>query len=154
MKFSKSWPVTELTVLFFAVFLSRDLLNAWLHSPHDHFGWLALAVWLAPVLGLLKNAPAKLSANFYLLAATIVCGLLGELTEVHFLNHIALALAVGAWMKFSPRIWLWLLAAVAWMPIFGWWLADFSAGMTLIFRLALALAGVAGYRLFRKQETL
>ena len=143
----------ELAVLFFAALLSRDLLNAWQHSPHDRFGWLALTVWLAPVLGRLIDAPAKLSANFYLLVAAIVCGLLGELTEVHFLNHIALALAVGAWVEFSPRIWLWLLAAMTWMPIFGWWLADFSDGMTLVFRMALALAGIASYWLFKKQET-
>ena len=154
MKITRSWPLAELAILFFAMWLSRDLVNAWRHAPHDRLGWLALLVWLAPLALRVKNDRTELSANFYLLGAAIVSGLLGELTEIHFLNHVALALALGAWLRLSLRSLSWLLAAVAWMPIFGWWLADFSAGMVLIFRLALALAGVSGYWLMKKQEPL
>jgi len=40
---------------------------------------------------------------------------------------------------------------VSWMPIFGWWLADYSAGTVFIFRLALALAGCLSIWLIKKQ---
>lgn len=150
MKSARSWPLVELAILFFAMWLSRDLVNAWHHSPHDRLGWLALLVWLTPLALLLKNDRAELAANSYLLGAAILCGLLSELAEVHFLNHVALTLALSAWLKFSWRKLPWLLAAVAWMPIFGWWLADFSAGMVLIFRLALALASVSAFWFLKK----
>jgi len=148
MKSTRSWPLVELAILYFAAWLSRDLLNAWQHSPHDRLGWLALLVWLTPLARRLKNDRTELSANSYLLGAAIACGLLGELAEVHFLSHVAMALALGAWLKISLRSLLWLLAAVAWMPAFGWWLAGFSGGSVLILRLVLA--GVSSFWLIKK----
>ena len=145
MKALRSFPLVELAVLIFAAVLSRDLLSAWQHSPHDRLGWLALLVWLAPLAQRLARGPRPVPADFYLLAAAILSGLLGRLAEVHFLNHVALVLALGAWLEFSRRTAPWLLAAVAWLPVFGWWLADCSAGTVLFFRLALALAGVMAY---------
>ena len=146
MKSMRTFPLVEVSVVFFAAFLSRDLINAWQHSPHDRLGWLALLVWLVPLaLRLVDISGTGTAANVYLLGATIVCGLLGDLTEVHFLNQVALALALGAWVKFSWRTLPWLLSAVAWMPICGWWLAGFSAGTILTLRLALAVAGVFSF---------
>ena len=151
MKFIRSWPLVEVAILLFAAWQARDLINAWQHSPHDRFGWVALLVWLTPPGLRIINPQADKGANFYLLGAAIGCGLLGELTEVHFLKHVALGLAAGARISFSPRTWPWRLAAVAWMPIFGWWLADFSAGTVFILRLALALASCLSIWLIKKQ---
>ena len=75
------------------------------------------------------------------ISAGIVSGTLGELTELHFFGHIALALVIVAWFKISWRSLFWLGAAVAWMPVFGWWLANFSGGAVFTLRLLLALAG-------------
>ena len=140
MKSKKQFPLVELAILAFAVWQSRELLNAWQHSPHDHFGWLALLVWLMP-LAVRLMCGGKISASPFMLGAAIVSGTLGELTELHFFGHIALALVIAAWFKISWRSLLWLAAAVAWMPVFGWWLANFSGGVVLALRLALALAG-------------
>ena len=151
MKSTRSFPLVEVAVVFFAAFLSRDLINAWQHSPHDRLGGLALLVWLAPlVLRLANISGTETAANSYFMGAAIVCGLLGDLAEVHFLNQVALALALGAWVNFSWRTLPWLLSAVAWMPIYGWWLAGFSAGTILTFRLALALAGVISFWWLKK----
>ena len=149
MKSARAWPLVELAILFFAAGLSCDLVNAWRHSPPDRLGWLALLVWLAPLALRLRSDRAASSANFYLLGMAIGCGLLGKLTEIHFLNHVALALAFGAWMKFSWCTLPWLLAAVAWMPTFGWLLANFSGG--LVFTLRLVLAGGTVFWLIKKQ---
>lgn len=140
MKSAKPFPFVELAILMFAAWQSRDLLNAWQHSPHDHFGWLALLVWLAPLLVQLARG-VKLSANPFMMGAAIIGGTLGELTELHFFGHLALALVIAAWFKISWRSLLWLATAVAWMPVFGWWLANFSGGTIFAFRLLLALAG-------------
>ena len=142
MKPEKPFPLVAVAVPFFCAWQSRDLINAWQHSPHDRLDWLALLVWLLPLAACVAGKRrAELSANFILLGGAIVTGLLGELSELHFLNHLALALALAGWLKISFRSLPWLLAAVAWMPVFGWWLAPFSEPMILPLRLALALAG-------------
>ena len=153
MKLVRSLPLLELAVLFLAAWLSRDLPGAWRHSPHDRLGWLALLIWLAPPVFFLAHS-RRACAGAAFLGAAILCGFIGELAEFHFMGHLALALAVAAWIPVSLRSAVWLLAAVSWMPVFGWCLADFSAGMVLISRLALALAGAVCLWLIEKQKAL
>lgn len=150
MTSARTRPWAEWAVLLFAAWRSRDLLNTWQHSPRDRLGWLALVVWLAPLAPQLVNRRGQAGANAYMVGAAIVCGLLGELAEVHFCNHVALALALAAWLKGSLHALPWMLAAAAWMPVFGWGLADVSSGRVLICRLALALAGVTSYWLIKE----
>ncbi len=130
----------EWSVLAFGVWLSRDLPRAWLHSPQDQWGWLALVLWLSPwVAHLVLHRP--FSAHAFLLGAAIVVGLAGALVEFHFLGHAALALALGSFLPPSWRSLFWFLSAVAWMPLLGWWLHPFPSGLVLAARLLLALAG-------------
>ena len=97
MKLSLTIPFVELAVVLFTAFLSRDLINAWQHSPHDKLAWLALLVWLTPVMLRLGDISRTATAvNVYLLGTAIFCGLIGDVAEVHFLNHVGLALALGA----------------------------------------------------------
>lgn len=143
MKTGKPLPLVELAVLVFAAWQSLDLSVAWRHSPHDRFGWLALLAWLTPLALRLTDRPrVPLAANPWLLGSAILAGLLGQLTEVHFFGHVALVLAVAAWVKISWRLLPWLLSAVAWMPVFGWWLAGFSGWTVFALRVLLALTGV------------
>jgi len=141
MKNSRPLPLVEIAILAFCVWLSRDLLNAWQHSPHDRFGWLALLAWLTPFAVRLSRRET-FSANAFFLGAAIVVGALGELSEFHFLGHAALALALAAWLPASLWLAVWLAAALSWMPAFGWGMARFPDGVILFSRLALALAGV------------
>ncbi len=149
MKNPRPFPLVEFSILAFCLWLSRDLWNAWQHSPHDRFGWLALLVWLTPLAVRLVRKE-NFSANAFFLGAAIVVGALGELSEFHFLGHVALALALGAWLPVSLWRVVWLAAALSWMPAFGWELAQFSGGAILISRLALALAGVISLWLAKK----
>ena len=141
MKPAKQFPLVELAILAFAAWQSHDLINAWQHSPHDRFAWLALLVWLMPLV-IQIVCGEKISASPFMMGAAIISGTLGELTELHFFGHIALALAFAAWFRISWRSLLWLAAAVAWMPVLGWWLANFSGSLVLVLRLALALVGI------------
>ena len=141
----KKFPGVEVAVMFFAGWQARDLLNAWQHSPHDHFGWLVLGVWLLPLVVRLCIRPqAIFSANPFMLGAAIIAGFLGALTELHFFGQVAFALAFAAWFNLSWHVLFWLTTALAWMPVFGWWLADFSGATVLILRLLLAIAGIIG----------
>jgi len=142
LKPGQQLPLVELAILLVAAWQARDLLNAWHHSPHDRLGWCALLAWLSPLAIRLAAIPqTERPANPFLLGAAIGASLLSELTELHVFGQVALALAIAAWMKMSCRSQLWLLAAVAWMPGFGWWLSHCSAGTILALRLLLALGG-------------
>jgi len=46
----KGWPFLHLTVIGYGVWQSRNLVEAWLHSPFDRWGWLAFLIWASPVL--------------------------------------------------------------------------------------------------------
>jgi len=151
VKNSRPMPLVELTVLFFCLWLSRDLLNAWQHSPHDHYGWLALLVWLTPLLVQLARKGQN-SANAFYLGTAIIIGALGELTEFHFLGHVAFAFSFAAWLPVSLWQAVWLVTALAWMPVFGWEMAHFSDGVILFSRIVLAVAGVACLSPFKKSD--
>ncbi len=142
MKPRQQPPFVELTVLLFAVWQSQDLLNAWQHSPHDRFGWIALLVWLTPLVARLTGGSiASAKANPFLLGGAIFAGALSSLTELHFFGHIALALALAGWLKISWRKLIWVATALAWMPALGWLLADLSSPIIITLRLTIALAG-------------
>jgi hypothetical protein len=149
VKNSKPFPLVELAILAFCAWLSRDLLNAWQHSPHDKFGWLALLIWLLP-LGWRLWRKENLAASVWFLGAAIITGAVGELSEFHFLGHAALAFSLAAWLPLSPWLAVWLATALSWMPVLGWELGGFSGGAVLFSRLVLALAGVVCLWPFRK----
>ncbi len=148
IKITLQW--VALAVPLFCGWLSRDLLFAWQHDQHDRLGWLAWLVWLAGLVFRLDDRPrAKIPINVFLLIAAVVGALLGELTELHFLAHLALALALAAWLKVSWRAikisWramIWLATSVAWMPVFGWEVAPFSEALIMPLRLVVVVAGV------------
>ena len=146
VKAGRRFPWVALAVLLFAGWRSHDLLCAWQHSPHDRLGWVVLFLWLLPLaLRLSAGGATGLLANVYWLGAAVAFGLLSALTELHFLGHLALALALMAWLAISWRSGLWLLTAVSWMPVFGWCLENDSAAAVFSLRLLLVAAGVFAF---------
>ena len=53
----KDLPFLQFTVIGYGIWQSRNLLEAWLHSPFDRWGWLAFLIWLVPFL--VCNARSK-----------------------------------------------------------------------------------------------
>lgn len=127
-------------VLALCAWQSADLVTAWAHSPFDRYGWLALALWLAPVFAAAFGFRAALPASrrsFHLAWLALFTCLTGVLTEMHFLQHAALALAGVA---VTPRFRLdnlWLALALAWMPALGWLLGGLPVSGVAAIRLAL-----------------
>ena len=115
-------------------------------------GWLALLIWLSPLV-VYWVQPKRVSANAFFLGAAIAAGLIGELIEFHFLGHLALALVLAAWLPFSLRLLAWLIAALAWMPALGWALAHLPNSALVAVRLVLALLGVLCLRPMAKTSS-
>ena len=142
----------EWAIILFCAWASRELVNAWWHSPFDRFGWLAFLLWLTPVVvhefhrSDSKNGIACSGAG--LVAATF-----GLMAQLNAATYAGLAFAVAGLLPWNPMVALWLAFSLAWMPLTGWLCGDFGGHATLALRLAgAALAVVAGLAAIKWNE--
>jgi hypothetical protein len=138
-------PGVEWAVLALCLWQSADLATAWQHSPFDRLGWLALGIWLVPVLSaaFIQHLPSTSSAQTSWRAWTaLALGLSGGLLDMHVLTHSALAFAFAAVAPAVRRRNLWLLLSLCWMPVLGWLLHGLSPVGVAVVRLGLASAAV------------
>ncbi len=155
------FPWIEAAITGFALWTARDLVNAWLHSPLDRGGWLAWLLWCVPVAWTMvgfrgtagrrlpgmpapaRSAPPQVRAGF--LAGALGCAVAASGSDLNVLGHLGLAVALAAWAR-PPRpgaVWVWLVTAVAWMPVFGWLTGGtFGAALPLV-RVVCVAVGAA-----------
>jgi len=131
----------EWGVLGFCAWQAVDIVTAWRHSPFDSLGWLALGIWLAPTLAsaFRSRAQGPLTRRSALLCwlALLTC-LIGILTDMNFIRHVALALACAA-ITPAFRFWgFWLALSLAWMSSLGWLLDGMPSFGVASARLGLA----------------
>jgi hypothetical protein len=128
-------------VLAFCAWQAPDLITAWRHSPFDRHGGIALLIWLAPLAASFAGIGARPGSGrlglllAWLALATCVAG---KLADMHFLNHVALALACAALAPQSRLSTLWLLMGLAWMPVLGWLLNSLPATVVSAIRMSMA----------------
>jgi hypothetical protein len=113
----------RLAITTYCAWHARDLLAAWDHNLYDRYGWLVLLAWCLPLFISIpagrEEATARRPAITLMLSA-LLSTLVGLAGSLNVLQHIGLALALASWVPFSPLHLLWLLAAICWMPAFGW----------------------------------
>lgn len=143
MKGGDSMPSAGWAVLALALWQSRELLNAWRHSPYDRLGWLALAVWLAPIVWLRFRGPIEGTGRPYLLGGALAAIAIGGVTGMNAPCYAGLALAIAAIPGASLPVALWLVASVSWMPALSWAGNSLPAKVLLAVRIAIALTGAA-----------
>lgn len=134
-----------------------DLLNAWKHSPMDQCGWVALLIWLTPLLifATQANSPLRLdSRRIVVFIVALSIGALGRLTSLHVLQHIGLTIALAGWLGgFRWTVVAWSSCAVCWMPAFGWATSKVAPSeVVLASRLILAILGASTLVRYRSEE--
>ena len=107
-------------VLGFCAWQSRDLLTAWREAPFDRIDPVAFAIWLAPLAFAWTRGRVSGAINSTWLLLAAAATLLGAITDLHVLPHLALAFALASFLPTKTPVLPWLPAAVAWMPVFGW----------------------------------
>lgn len=131
--------VFRVFVLAYCVWQASDLWGTWRASPVESWGGLMFCLWLVPALlnavrGTGCDRPQK-----GMLAAAVLLTLLGQMTWLNCLQHLALALAIAGWRQpFAGQL-VWLAASFLWMPASGWFLAGLAPG----WETALRVVGVA-----------
>ena len=139
-----------IVVSLFALAMAIDLPSAWRHSPYDRLGGVAFLLWILPVLvsmarQLRQAGPADLAASLHWPVVALMLVMLGTVTSLHVVKHMALACAVAFFLPRGPWRAFWLLLAISWMPVLGWAMASCGAGLGVVHagRLMLALLAVA-----------
>lgn len=140
MSAAKPLPWLELGVTAFCAVRAGDLVAAWRHAPLDRFGWVALIVWLAPLLRREEShGPWKAVA----LLAALLLAVLATVADLHVLGHAALACAFVSWRRGHWSTLVWLATAICWMTVFGWALRSLGPNLIIGLRLGTALLGAA-----------
>lgn len=134
-------PFLIFATVGFCVWQARDLFNAWRYAPFDRFDPLAFVVWLLPVVAarIRRRDGFPLNPTVLLLAAGTT--MLGSTLDLNVLQNLALAAALGSFVVCRASLVPWLLAAPAWMPVFGW--VGSGGGFAAVAAMRLTLAGVA-----------
>jgi hypothetical protein len=102
---------------------------------------VALLIWSIPVVLILMgrlSPPEASPARPLLLGMGLLSSLLGSLGSLNVLQHIGLAMALGALLPWSWCNLPWLIAAISWMPALGWLGSRYFAGYVLPARFFLA----------------
>ncbi len=129
------WAIT-----LYAGWNTRSILDAWQHSPFDHWDGPAWIVWMIPV-GI--SLYAKKEVRIAWLGTALALTLGGALLDLNLLKHLAFAIACAGLTAPRSTFWIWLPAAVTWMPALGWLFSKYDWDPTEVGLLRLALAFIS-----------
>ena len=145
MKSERHLRVAATAVCLYAAWQARDLPAAWLHSPFDHLGALAFAVWAIPLgIGIAGNERPRP----VWLCASLAISLAGVVLDVNFFKNAGFATALASFLSSGRRTAgrrLWVAGALSWMPILGWLLDGEGPFFVNGLRLAIALGVSAAF---------
>ncbi len=132
------WPIW--CAWAYCLWSCRDLPGAWLYAPYEHWSWLALLIWLTPVLRD-KGRGVFISGQRWQVMAVVLAAL-SAIADLRLLAHIGLALLVFGAAPASRQRRLssavWLLSAISWMPASGWLLSHLPAPVAAMLRVTTA----------------
>ena len=140
-------------VACYCLWLSLDLIHAWMDDPFGRAGAWAFVLWLTSVFIASSLSPSTRKGLPALQALAILLATLGLLGELNVLQHVGLAFAICSYpMRGSCRLIL-LAASISWMPTFGW-LGHMLLAMNLNFtRIPLMmLAAIAVFLIHKRQQ--
>ena len=116
-----------------------SLIKAWRDSPYAQLGWLAFLIWIAPCVYRRTISQSSPRWAYYVSGSLAVAGFV---IDVHVINHAALALAVIGFCPSNRRNWLWILAAVSWIPATGYGVAQLGIDPQTVCSCAILIAAL------------
>jgi hypothetical protein len=142
MKAQAQMKLAGLAIAFFTAWSARALFEAWPHSPFDRADAVAWVIWMVPVVASLLG-PGEPSLGW--LIAALAISTAGAFLELNLAKEIGFAVACAGLTGGRMSFWLWLPAALGWMPVFGWCISGLGTTMVGGLRVALAAAGTTAY---------
>ncbi|MCB1136253.1 MAG: hypothetical protein KDK78_08300 [Chlamydiia bacterium] len=116
--------LVQMGALVFILLFQESLLYAWRFSPLDRGGWIALLIWLSPILlyrlGKLPSPGRRSGDPLSLLILGLICTILGIIASVNSLKTLGLAFACASFLPWHAASLLWLMSAFCWMTPFSY----------------------------------
>lgn len=149
--------IIGIVICFYCAWQSCELVQSWMRSPYDRFGWIAFLIWFTPVIFFwlrqkqLPDPPPQGRPVY--LGLGILSVFIGSIGSLHVLEHMGLAIAIVGLMPFSRLEPIWIFSALSWMPAFGWLSGRFFPECAHLARFILAIvpAGMMLYGHLRKK---
>lgn len=149
-------PFGGLAIALYCAVRSEHLLAAWRHSPFDRLGWVALLLWLTPLVMAWRSTPRELRlgrVNFGLLGLSLLVSLLGTMASMNAIKYLGLAVAVVALIRWRRAHLVWFIGAASWMPAFGYFAAKIvgsgATALWLVLLLRVAWAATSVFCLWK-----
>ncbi len=130
-----------ITICIYCMWQSENLINAWLYSPYDRFGWITFITWCMPLVffwgrqSKIPDPPPEGRPLF--LGLGLLFSFHGVAGSMHALEYIGLAFALAGLMPSLKWGIIWIGSSVSWMPVLGWLSGRFFPEYILLFRFLL-----------------
>lgn len=135
-------PWVQLAVFAWCAFECRALPVEWVkHTAYERFGWIALAIWLAPIAWRPWSRDPRPTAMWPSYVA-ITLAFIGRVGSNNAVIYMGGAFAAAALLPPGWRWAAWLACAPSWMTVFGYLLKEHSTAVVATLRIAMATAGV------------
>lgn len=138
-------------VLALSLWNSRELAVVWTEhaSLYEKNSWLLLLVWILPLI-YYGAAFKKESYNSTLALIAILFCIAGTLGQVNHLHYAGLACSLAAFLPNKYLSYLWLLAAILWMPLISWAAARLISDLNYLFPFRLVILALSSLFVVRK----
>lgn len=154
-----------LAIAAYCAFQSDNLFLAWRTSPFDYLSWIALLIWILPIVFMAMDPDPEFQVGRIehgLMGTALLVSLLGTMASLNALKYLGLAISLVAIIRWIPVHIVWFVGAASWMPAFGYFAAKAikltapaNVYTVLALRVVLALTTVLiVWQINRKQKKL
>ncbi len=133
--------LVHLAILAYPAYYCQNLLASWFDSPYARYGWLALILFVLPILYFIGAKRYTPLASPMLAFLSLLFTLFGVMSSFNVLKQTGLLLALASIFPFTPTLLPWMISGSSWMTASGYFGAYFSIETTTILRLGISIAG-------------
>lgn len=128
-------------VLAYCIWQASDLALWWRPNSPEAWGVVMFGIWLVPAVVAAVRSPGRDRPSNRLLMAAALVSLIGQLTWLNVVQHVALVLAIAGWRQPFRGQLVWMAAGCLWMPACGWVLSAIPLVWATLLR-GMAVASV------------
>lgn len=146
--------VLHFTLIIFLGICSYPLFDGWISAPYDQLSLFAFLIWMVPLFLRRKwvDGAMEESLQYMYMSFALLIYILGVISSLNALKYIALAFTLSLISHRYLVIFVMMITSVSWMPLFGWFLKDFSVPIVNGLRLLLSSLGTVFLSLLLTKE--
>lgn len=145
MSILKQRWLLALAILLYVMVHSSSLLTAWMETIGERYAPFFWLIWVLPVVISwvlpLFDVEDKTFFSTPLLSLAIFSTFFGVVASFNTFKYCGFAVTLAAWTPYRWYTFPWLVTALAWMPLMGWFGVRYLPDYYLFFRGILVMSG-------------